>query len=217
MKCAMLVIFLLLTGSLAAAEDYDFVVAQDGTGNFTTIQAAIYAVRDFKPGERAVILVRNGVYNEKVVIPTYKCNILLRGEDVEKTVIVCNDYAALNGMGTFKTYTLLVAGNDIEIVDMTVSNTAGRVGQAVAVHVEGDRVVFRNCRLLGNQDTVFAGREGPVSTSRIAISKERSILSSVRPRPGSNDARYIASRIRTLRQRAPRNISNTDLFSIIAG
>lgn len=130
MKCLVLAVLaaLLLTRSFAASEDYDFVVAQDGTGNFTTIQAAIYAVRDFKPGERAVILIRNGIYHEKVVIPTYKCNILLQGEDAEKTVVVCNDYAALNSMGTFKTYTLLVAGNDIEIANMTVSNTAGRVG-----------------------------------------------------------------------------------------
>lgn len=50
---------------------------------------------------------------------------------------------------------MLIQGNGVVIEDLTISNTAGRVGQAVALHVEGDKVVVKNCRLLGNQDTLY--------------------------------------------------------------
>jgi pectin methylesterase-like acyl-CoA thioesterase len=62
-------------------------------------------------------------------------------------------------MGTFDSYTMKVDGNDIVVENLTISNTAGEVGQAVALHIEGDRCVFRNCRFLGNQDTMFASGE----------------------------------------------------------
>ena len=62
-------------------------------------------------------------------------------------------------MGTFRTYTLQIRGNRVTLENLTVENRAGRVGQAVALHVEGDCVAVRNCRLLGNQDTLFTGNE----------------------------------------------------------
>jgi pectinesterase len=62
-------------------------------------------------------------------------------------------------MGTFKTYTFMIRGNDIIVENLTIENSAAQLGQAVALHVEGDRVVFLNCRFLGNQDTIYAGRE----------------------------------------------------------
>ena len=62
-------------------------------------------------------------------------------------------------MGTFKTFTLKISGNDIVMENLTVENSAAQMGQAVALHVEGDRITFRNCRFLGNQDTIYAGRE----------------------------------------------------------
>jgi pectinesterase len=60
---------------------------------------------------------------------------------------------------TFTSYTVLVQGNDFRAENLTIENTAGRVGQAVALHVEGDRCVIINCRLLGNQDTLYAATE----------------------------------------------------------
>ncbi|MEO7530910.1 MAG: pectinesterase family protein, partial [Sediminibacterium sp.] len=60
---------------------------------------------------------------------------------------------------TQTSYTVLVQGNDITIENLVIQNTAGRVGQAVALHVEGDRFVIKNCKLLGNQDTLYAARE----------------------------------------------------------
>jgi len=151
---------LLLLSCRVYAIQYDVVVAKDGTGNFTSVQAAISSIRDFRPEGRTVIFIKKGVYKEKVVLPTQKTEITLIGEDRDSTVITWDDHANINKMGTFKTYTFLIQGNDIVLENLTVENNASRLGQAVALHVEGDRVAFFNCRFLGNQDTVYLGREG---------------------------------------------------------
>lgn len=159
MKKIALFLFLLLSVHVSALT-YDVVVAKDGSGNFTTVQAAISSIRDFRPEGRTVIFIKKGVYKEKVVLPTQKTEITLIGEDRDSTVITWDDHANINKMGTFKTYTFLIQGNDIVLENLTVENNAPRLGQAVALHVEGDRVSFFNCRFLGNQDTVYLGREG---------------------------------------------------------
>ena len=147
-----------------------FTVAQDGTGNFRTIQEAINAVRDLSQ-QRVTIYIHNGVYHEKLVIPSWKTMIALVGESRDSTIITNDDYSGKpvpggrdafgkEKMTTYTSYTVLVEGNDFAASNLTIQNTAGRVGQAVALHVEGDRAVIRNCRLLGNQDTLYAGTEG---------------------------------------------------------
>lgn len=159
MKKILLIFLLLLAGNVYAVK-YDLVVAKDGSGNFTSIQAAISSIRDFRPEGRTVIFIKNGVYKEKVVLPTQKTEITLIGEDRDSTILTWDDHANINKMGTFKTYTFLIQGNDIVLENLTIENNAPRLGQAVALHVEGDRVAFFNCRFLGNQDTVYLGREG---------------------------------------------------------
>jgi pectinesterase len=147
-----------------------FIVAQDGTGNFTTIQEAINAVRDLSQ-QTVTIHIRKGVYREKLVIPSWKTHIVLLGQSPDSTVITWNDHTGKPYPGgkdlvgkkeymTFTSYTLLVQGNDIRLENLTIENSAGRVGQAVALHAEGDRLVVRNCRLLGNQDTLYAATDG---------------------------------------------------------
>lgn len=153
------------------------VVAKDGSGDFTSIQAAIDAQRSFKPEGRAVIFIKKGVYEEKVVVHTHKTEISLVGEDRDETVILWHDHAnmpnAIGGtIGTFQTYTLRVDGPDFVCENLTVSNDAmthnnpgwfedgknvAHVGQAVALHIEADRATFRNCRFLGFQDTIYTG------------------------------------------------------------
>ena len=152
------VLCLLLSNHLIAAEKYDFVVAQDGSGDFISIQKAIDACKAF-PDKRIIIFVKNGTYKEKLVVPS--CNSLLSivGESVEKTIITYDDYFDKINRGrnsTFYTYTLKVEANDFRLENITVENSAGPVGQAVALHVEGDYCVFVNCHFLGNQDTVYA-------------------------------------------------------------
>jgi pectinesterase len=136
------------------------VVDKSGGGDFISLQEAIHSVRAFDPDGPTLIIVKNGIYREKIVIPDYVCNIAIIGEDKEKTIISYDDYAGKENMGTFRTYTLQVRGNDIRLENLTIENAAGPVGQAVALHTEGDRIIVKNCRLLGNQDTVYTGGEG---------------------------------------------------------
>ena len=148
---------------------FELTVAQNGTGDFKTIQEAINKVRDHAEF-RVVITIKPGVYNEKVVIPSFKRNITLKGIDKEKTVISYNDYSGKPFRGidvtgdakfsTYTSYTLLIQGNDCTVENLIVENTAGKVGQAVALHTEGDRVAVKNCSILGNQDTLYLAKGG---------------------------------------------------------
>ncbi len=138
---------------------YDIIVDRNGTGNFRNIQQAIDSVRAFNPAGTVTIFIKKGFYKEKLEIPTHVCNVRLIGEDRDKTIINWDDHAKINKMGTFKTYTFKICGNDIRLENLTVENSAAQLGQAVALHVEGDRAVFVNCRFLGNQDTIYTGRE----------------------------------------------------------
>ena len=133
-------------------------VAQDGSGDYLTIQEAVNSVRDL--GQQEVkILIKSGVYREKLVIPSWKEKISLVGESRETTIITNADYSGLtyggNKYSTFNSYTVLVEGNDFKAQNLTIQNTAGRVGQAVALHIEGDRAIIQNCSILGNQDTLY--------------------------------------------------------------
>ncbi len=137
---------------------YDYVVAQDGSGDFFTIQDAIDAVPDFRKNVRTTILVRKGNYKEKVVVPESKINVSLIGED--GAVITNDDYAKkLNRFGeetgTSGSSTFYLYAPDFYAENITFENSAGKVGQAVACFVSGDRAYFKNCRFLGNQDTLY--------------------------------------------------------------
>jgi pectinesterase len=133
------------------------VVAQDGSADFHSIQAAVNSMPDHSQ-VRLTIEVRNGIYHEKLVIPSWKTNISLKGEDKEKTIISWDDYSGKDKHNTFTSYTVLVQGNDFHADNITFENSAGAaVAQAVALHVEADRCVFRNCRIIANQDTLYTG------------------------------------------------------------
>ena len=152
-------LLLLVSQAWALPNAPEIVVSKDGKGNFTSIQEAVMSVRDYKP-ERTTIYVKNGVYEEKILIPANKCDITIIGQSQDGVVITHGDYAKLNNMGTFKTWTLRVDGDGIRIENLTIENSAGPVGQAVALHVEGDKCEFAHVRLLGNQDTMFNGGNG---------------------------------------------------------
>lgn len=137
---------------------YNYVVASDGSGDFFTIQEAINAVPDFRKNVRTTILVRRGVYKEKVVIPASKINVSLIGE--EGAVLTYDDYANKPNVfgenkGTSGSSTCYIYAPDFYAENLTFENTAGRVGQAVACFVDGDRAYFKNCRFLGFQDTLY--------------------------------------------------------------
>lgn len=131
-----------------------FTVAKDGSGNFTTIQEAVNAVRDWSEVQ-VPIYIKKGVYKEKLVVAAQKIKISLIGEDKAQTIITFDDYSGKGNLNTYTSHTVLVKGNDFIAENLTFENSAGTVGQAVALHVEADRVVVKNCNILGNQDTLF--------------------------------------------------------------
>ncbi|CAD7801359.1 Pectinesterase A [Chryseobacterium aquaeductus] len=135
------------------------IVSKDGKGNFTTIQQAINAVGE-ETNERIKIIVKPGIYREKVTIPAEKSPISLIGEDLEKTILVYGDYASKQNaegknIGTTGSSTLFIFSDDFSAKNITVQNDAGPVGQAVALLTTGDRIVFESCRFLGFQDTLY--------------------------------------------------------------
>ena len=159
----------MVSQTLTAANKYDnpdtLFVARDGTGEFRNIDDAIEVCRAFMDYHK-VIFVKKGIYKEKLIIPSWLTNIEICGEDAEQTVITWDDHANIRtqerpkGMGTFRTYTLKIEGSDITLKNITIENNSARLGQAVALHTEGDRLVFVNCRFLGHQDTVYTGVGG---------------------------------------------------------
>ena len=179
MKKVLLAMMLFLAARpVLAANKYDnpdtLVVSRDGTGEFRTIDEAIEVCRAFMDYTK-VIYVKKGVYKEKLIIPSWLTNITICGEDRDNTIITWDDHAnikmpvggldseaAVKGkpMGTFRTYTLKVQGSYITLKDITIENNAAKLGQAVALHTEGDHILVQNCRLLGNQDTVYTGVGG---------------------------------------------------------
>lgn len=141
------------------------VVARDGTGRYRTVSDAIDACRALMDYHK-VISVKRGIYKEKVVIPSWLTNIEILGEDVNNTIITYDDHANIcmpgtdKHIGTFRTFTVKVSGSNITFRNITIENNAARLGQAVALHTEGDRLCFIGCRFLGNQDTVYTGIGG---------------------------------------------------------
>lgn len=154
-----LLFFVVLCCDFAYAQQQDtIVVARDGTGKYRTIDEAIENVRAFMH-YTVTIYIKNGLYKEKLVIPSWIKNVQFVGESAEGTVITYDDHANINKMGTFRTYTVKVEGSGITFKDLTIENNAAQLGQAVALHTVGDKLTFINCRFLGNQDTIFTGAE----------------------------------------------------------
>lgn len=137
---------------------YVFTVAKDGSGDYKYIQDAIDAMRVF-PLARITLYIKNGVYNEKIELPANNTDVTFIGESVEKTIITFNDYSGRGKLTTFTSFTAKISGNRFRAENITFANTAGRVGQAVALYVDADQAVFVNCRFLGDQDTIYAAGE----------------------------------------------------------
>ncbi|NJW52097.1 pectinesterase family protein [Salinimicrobium oceani] len=141
------------------SSSYDFIVAADGTADFMTVQEAINAVPDFRKN-RTRIFIKSGTYKEKLVLPASKTNVTFIGEDLEKTILTYDDFAQkLNEfgeeIGTTGSTSFYVFGDGFHASNITFENSAGPIGQAVAVRIDGDKVIFDTCRFLGFQDTLY--------------------------------------------------------------
>jgi pectinesterase len=139
-------------------------VAADGSGDFTTVQAAVAAVAD-NNADRTTIRVKPGVYTGPIVLPRSKQNVTFAGDGADQTILT---YALnvtdpvpegvppkMGGNG------VIVLGDGFHASGLTIRNTSGDHGQAMAVRLQADRCVVEKCRLLGWQDTllVHSGRQ----------------------------------------------------------
>lgn len=142
---------------------YDLVVAKDGSGDFFTVQEAINAVPDYRKNARTTILIKEGSYKEKVIIPASKNAVSLIGQGEVK--ITYDDYASKPNIfgenkGTSGSSSCYIYAPDFYAENITFENTSGPVGQAVACFVSADRAYFKKCRFLGFQDTLYTYGKG---------------------------------------------------------
>ena len=147
---------------------YDIVVAQDGSGNYKTVQAAFNAIPD-NHLKRFTILIKKGIYFEKITLPKGKDNVAVIGEDRNGTILTYNDYSkkVINGdtLGTPTCQSVAINANNVYMENLTFRNTTGIIGwqsQAVAMRVSGDKVIFNKCNFLGFQDTYYTFGRGRI-------------------------------------------------------
>ncbi len=153
----------------------EIVVAKDGSGDYTTVQEAINACPDYDHGHITTILIKAGVYEEMVTIPHNKFRLHIKGEGAEKTIITFGKYAkdfwpgTDRNIGTSGSATMYIHSSYVTLEDLTVENSAGEgkdIAQAVALFTDSDFLFVHNCRLIGNQDTLYTygrfGKEGGI-------------------------------------------------------
>jgi pectinesterase len=189
---------------------YDLVVAKDGSGDFMTIQEAINAVPDYN-GEEIKIMIAPGTYKEKLVVPESKSHVTLIARTEGEVIITNDDYAGKTSLvtgrklGTSGSSTVYIYAPYFEAIGIIFENTAsnesfaqgGRgVGQAVAVLVAGDCVVFRRCKFLGHQDTLYAyGRKSdPKTPEAVSAAQTQRIPENMQSRQYYEDC-YIAGTV----------------------
>jgi pectinesterase len=142
----------------------DAIVAADGSGKYTSVQEAINAAPQLTPTDQPwTILIRPGTYKEHIYIQREKRFVTLLGEDPAKTILTFNLNANMKdatgkAIGTFATPSTYIDADDFTCRNLTFENSAGNVGQALAIRIDGDRDVFTNCHFLGWQDTILGNR-----------------------------------------------------------
>jgi pectinesterase len=148
----------------AKAFQADATVAPNGDGQFKSIQDAINAAPQTTSSTRPwTIRIKPGIYKEKLYVQREKRFVRLVGEDAAKTILTYNLNANILGddgkpIGTFRTPSTVIDADDFTAENLTFENSAGPVGQALAIRIDGDRATFRKCRFLGWQDTILANR-----------------------------------------------------------
>ena len=138
-------------------------VAPDSHGNtsstddFPTIQMAMDHAPDPGPRGRLYLHIAPGIYRERVWVSRRRphTTFMGTGKDPAEVVITADRNASASG-GTFFTQTVEVNADDFQADNITFENSAGNTGQALAIAISSDRAVFKHCRFLGDQDTLFA-------------------------------------------------------------
>lgn len=137
---------------------FNAVVAVDGSGTHTNLQAAIAAAPD-NGTDTFTILIKPGTYAGPFVVPKGKNHLKFIGEATESTILTGslnqNEPSSAGGRALYNNASTVVLGDDFRAENLTFQNTSGDHGQALALRADGDRAVFNHCRLLGWQDTLL--------------------------------------------------------------
>jgi pectinesterase len=156
-------IFLLLVQTVYGQQKIS--VAKDGSGNYTTVQAALNSIPSGNT-DPVTISIQNGVYKEVITVDATKPFISLIGEDKNKTILTYDNHAGTvlpNGdtLNTWTCSSFFVYADNFHAENITFENNAGfNAGQAVALRIEGNRASFINCRMVGFQDVLFLSGSG---------------------------------------------------------
>lgn len=145
-------LFCLLAGwAIGAAASRTITVAADGSGEFTTVQAAI-DVAPSGAATRTIILVRRGTYAELLLVLPEKVRLTIRGEDRKQTIIAATNNAKLNPS---RRELVSLQADDFILESITLHNTTPKGGtQAETLKVKADRCVLRHCDFKIFQDTL---------------------------------------------------------------
>ncbi len=155
---------MLLNAAVTIAQTKNIVVAQDGSGNYTTVQSALNAVptNNKKP---VTIFIKNGVYKEKLYLDSSKKFVSIIGQDKFNTILTYDDHTGKvspkgDSINTRSSWSFLIKADNFSAANITFQNNAGfTAGQAVALESDGDKAVFSNCRFIGFQDVLFTNSE----------------------------------------------------------
>ncbi|HEU6448022.1 MAG TPA: pectinesterase family protein [Verrucomicrobiae bacterium] len=157
-------VFLVLFAFIAKlSAQTNLYVAVDGSAPYKSVQAAIMAVPSGSPENPVIIHIAPGTYKELIYVQREKSYFKLIGQNPTNTVLTFDLYAGLTNfdgksIGTFRTPSTILDAGHFTAENLTFENSAGPIGQALAIRVDGDCETFRNCRFLGWQDTMFLNR-----------------------------------------------------------
>jgi pectin methylesterase-like acyl-CoA thioesterase len=168
-RCAAVVIIVVLLPGAAlskapATKKKVLVVAADGSGQFKTVQEAV----DSAPDGNVRINIKPGEYRNLISISANGVEVRGLGKTPADVVLVYDNSAGTPGpdgrqLGTGRSGTIMLTGDDFLAENLTIANDFekrhernNQGSQAVALHVTGDREVFRKVRFLGFQDTLYA-------------------------------------------------------------
>ena len=139
-------------------------VAQDGSGDYKTVQSAFDAIH-LNNKTPITIYVKNGIYKEKLHLDASKNYITLIGEDKFNTILTYDDHTGKvspkgDTINTRTSASFVMKGDNFTAENITFQNDAGfSAGQAVGLEVQGDKAIFKNCRIVGNQDILFTNSD----------------------------------------------------------
>lgn len=155
-----MVLFFFLFVSLELAAQTKKTVARDGSGDYTTVGAALNSV-PYNNKKPVIIYIKNGIYKEKLFLDSTKNFVSLVGEDKFNTILTYDDHTGKKTpdgaiINTRTSWSFLVKADHFSANNITFQNDAGfTAGPAVAMESDGDKALFFNCRFIGFQDVLF--------------------------------------------------------------